>query len=89
LTSLFGPETGRAEVPPKGLSAAQLARLAGCCRSSSAPADIESLEALGLMRRVKVGKRERFIPIDDCPLARSLCELLESVERARPARPDR
>ena len=69
----------------KGLSAAQLAALAGKCRSG-AKSDIDALEALGLISRRRVGQRDRYFPIGDSELARSICLLVEAVERVdRPA----
>lgn len=61
LVQLFGPLSQRAEISEKGLSGAQIAALAGNGRST-AKADISALEALGLVKRVRVGKRDRFIP---------------------------
>jgi hypothetical protein len=80
LTELFGPRAGDREGPDGGLSAAQLAMLAGKCRSG-AKADIGALEALGLISRRRVGRRDRYFPIGDSELARSICLLIEAVER--------
>jgi hypothetical protein len=79
---LFGyaPRAGDREGPDRGLSAAQLAALAGKCRSG-AKADIGALEALGLITRRRVGRRDRYFPVGDCELARSICLLIEAVER--------
>jgi hypothetical protein len=80
LTELFGPGAEDREVPNRGLSAAQLAAVAGKCRSG-AKADIEALEALGLITRRRVGQRDRYFPVAGSELARSICLLIEAVER--------
>lgn len=82
LEKLFGPKSKRVKIDlEKGLSAAQLADLADKGRST-AKGDIAAMEALGLVRRVRIGKRDRFLPLADTHLARSVCLVLESVEQA-------
>jgi len=83
LTRLFGPDVPADEPAEQGFSATQLAALAGKCRSG-ARADIFALEELGLIKRRRVGRRDRYFPIRDCPLARSICVLIESIELAAP-----
>jgi hypothetical protein len=80
LTELFGPRSGAQGLTENGLSAAQLAALAGKCRSG-ARSDIDALEALGLIARRRVGQRDRYFPVGDSELARSICLLIEAVER--------
>jgi hypothetical protein len=80
LTELFGPRAADRASPDRGLSASQLAALAGKCRSG-AKADIDALEALGLISRRRVGRRDRYFPVGDSELARSICLLIEAVER--------
>ena len=58
----------------------QPAALDGKCRSG-AKADIAALEEFDLIRSRRVGQRDRYFPIQDCELARSLCLLIESIER--------
>jgi hypothetical protein len=41
------------------------------------------MEALGLARRVRIGKRDRFVALVETQLARSVCLVLESVDRSR------
>jgi hypothetical protein len=80
LTRLFGPQPQRVQVSDRGLSAAQLAALSDRGRSA-VKEDIEAMEALGLIRRERIGKRDRFIPLLDTQLARSVCSVLESIGR--------
>ena len=81
LTELFGPGELPKDVSEGGFSATQLAALTGKCRSG-ARADIGALEELGLIRRRRVGKRDRYFPVHECDLARSLCLLIESLDRS-------
>jgi len=83
LTGLFGPDVPADELAEQGLSAAQLAALGGKCRSG-ARADIAALEELGLIKRRRVGRRDRYFPVFDCALARSICLLIEGVEAVAP-----
>jgi hypothetical protein len=83
LTGLFGPDVPADKLAEQGLSAAQLAALGGKCRSG-ARADIAALEELGLIKRCRVGRRDRYFPVFDCALARSICLLIEGVEAAAP-----
>jgi hypothetical protein len=80
LTRLYGPGAPSKEIREKGLSAAQLADLAGKCRSG-ARSDIAVLEELGLLSTRRVGRRDRYFPRGESDLARSLCFLIESIER--------
>lgn len=81
LAELFGPGKPTAEILEEGMSATELAAFGGRCRSG-AKADIVALRELGLITRRRVGRRERYFPLVDSDLARSLCLVLESLERS-------
>lgn len=82
LRALYGPSKVREPVPKTGFSAARLAQLADKGRDAI-PDDLTAMESLGLLEKRRVGKRDRYWPLPQAPLASPLEGLIDALERTK------